>query len=185
MSFERVEVSEHDFDDATRSASRLDLVRENPTPVVGGLAVLVVAGLLFLASTGAFVLADPFGFGVRFGAVEPVPADDDGTLTAAEFHGRVAAEYGDTSMRWYGTRLELTYATDAEPGPPLAAEVVQIAEWYADYVGDGGDAAGLQLTADTADGRARVTIDSDDARAFAAGDISREEYQRRVLGSSG
>jgi hypothetical protein len=88
-------------------------------------------------------------------------------------------------MRWYGTRLELTYASDAEPGPPLAAEVVQIAEWYADYVGDGGDAAGLQLTADTADGRARVTIDSDDARAFAAGDISREEYQRRVLGSSG
>lgn len=34
-----------------------------------------------------------------------------------------------------------------------------IGVWYAEYVGDGGDANSLQITVSTGEGRARVTVD--------------------------
>jgi len=185
MSFERVEVHESDFDDEIRAATTLELLRENPRPVAAAVALVAVAAVVALASAGVFVLADPFGLGYRFGAVDAVADDGDDTLTAAELHGRVAAEHGDTSMRWYGRGLELTYTSSADSNAAVTAELVRVAEWYAEYVADGGDAASLRVTVDVAGGgRGRVVVDRADAAAFAAGDLSRAEYRSRVLASS-
>jgi hypothetical protein len=185
MRFERVEVRASDFDDEIRAASTLELLRENPRPVAAAAVVLLVAALVALASAGVLVLADPFGLGYRFGAVDAVADDGDGTLTAAELHGRVAAEYGGASMRWYGRGLELSFTTTAESNAAVAAELTRVAEWYAEYVADGGEAASLRITVDVANaGRGRVVVDRADAAAFAAGDISRAEYRSRVLASS-
>jgi hypothetical protein len=184
MTFEQVEVRASDFDDEIQAASTRELLRENARTVGAGVAVLLVVAVVGLASAGVFVLSDPFGLGYRYGAVEAVPADDDGTLTAAELHGRVAAEYDGTSMQWYGRELELSYASSAASNAALVDELTGIAAWYAEYVADGGDAASLQVTVNVADGgRGRVVVERADAAAFAAGDISRTEYQSRFLES--
>jgi hypothetical protein len=182
MRFEQVEVRASDFDDVT-AASTAAIVRENAGLVVAVVAVLSVVVVAMLASAGVFVVSDPLGLGIRFGAVEAVSPNDDGTLTAAELHGRVAAEYGDSSMRWYGRGLELSYRSDATTTGALAEEVSTVAVWYAEYVGDGGDADSLEITVRTGDGRARVTIDRADAAAFAAGDISESQYRSRIFQS--
>ncbi|WP_435196307.1 hypothetical protein [Natronomonas sp. EA1] len=182
MSFEQVEVRASDFDEEIEGASTLELVRENIGSVGGGLLILLGVALFLLANAGVFVLADPFGLGYRYGAVEPVAPDSDGTLTAAEFHGTVAAEYGETSLAWSGRTLELSYTSTASENGALTEEITAIAITYATYVGDGGDAAALQITA-TVEGRgqARVTVDSADARAFAAGDLTESEYRTRIF----
>jgi hypothetical protein len=187
MRFEQVYVSEGDFDDVS-APSTLELIRENPRPVVAGLAILVVAALVGAASVGAVVLADPLGLGYRYGAVDAVPADGDGTLTTAEFHGRVADEVagGDTSLQWYGRTLELSYVSSADSNEALVAELTEVGVLYAEYVADGGDAARLRVTADIADGgRARVFVSSADATAFANGELSRGQFQSRILDSAG
>ncbi|MUV57814.1 hypothetical protein [Halogeometricum sp. CBA1124] len=183
MQFEQVEVRASDFDDEVTAASTADILRENAGVAVAAAAVLSVVVVAMLASAGVFVVSDPFGLGIRFGAVEAVSPNDDGTLTAAELHGRVAAEYGGSSMRWYGRGLELSYRSDATTTGTLAEEVSTVAVWYAQYVGDGGDADSLELTVRTGDGRARVTIDRADAAAFAAGDITESEYRSRIFQS--
>ncbi|WP_255150857.1 hypothetical protein [Halorarius halobius] len=181
MSFEQVEVTGGDFDDEIAGASTLELLRENALTVGAAVAILLVVSVAGLASAGVFVVADPFGLGYKFGAVEAVQPDDDGTLTAAELHGRVTAAHRDTSMRWYGRGLELSYRSDAGTDAALVEEVTTVATWYAEYVGDGGEAASLEVTVRTDDRRARVTVQRADAAAFAAGDISRSEFQSRVF----
>lgn len=183
MEFEQVRISEHDFDEEIRGPNTLELVRENWATV--GASVVIVVGVVVaaLAAAGVFVVSDPFGLGYRYGAVDAVAPDDDGTLTAAEFHGQVASEYDDTSLGWSGRTLELSYTSGAASNAALADELTQIAVWYADYVGDGGDAERLQVTASVGDGRARVVVDSADASAFAAGDITEAEYRSRIFES--
>lgn len=183
MSFEQHEVRASDVDVGT--ASTRELLRENARPVGAGLVVLALVAAVSLASAGVFVVSDPFGLGYRYGAVSPVATDGDSQLTAAEFHGRVAGDYRDTSLSWSGRTLRLSYASDAASNGALAAELVGIAVVYATYVDDGGDAARLRITA-TLEGRgqARVVVDSADAAAFAAGEISRPTYRERVLAPS-
>lgn len=183
MSFEQHEVRASDVDVGT--ASTRELLRENARPVGAGLVVLALVAAVSLASAGVFVVSDPFGLGYRYGAVSPVATDGDSQLTAAEFHGRVAGDYRDTSLSWSGRTLRLSYASDAASNGALAAELVGIAVVYATYVDDGGDAARLRITA-TLEGRgqARVVVDSADAAAFAAGEISRSTYRERVLAPS-
>lgn len=183
MQFEQVEVRESDFEDEITGASTAQILRENALLVGACVAVVLVVLVAALASTGAFVVSDPFGLGFRFGAVDTVSPNDDGTLTAEELHGRVAAQYDDTSMRWYGRGLELSYRSRATTNGDLAGEITTIAVWYADYVGDGGDATSLEITARTGDGRARVTVDRSDAAAFAAGDITESQYRSRIFQS--
>jgi hypothetical protein len=182
MQFEQVTVRASDVDVGT--ASTRELLRENARPVGAGLLVVAVVAAVSLANVGVFVISDPFGLGYRYGAVSPVAPDGDSQLTAAEFHGQVASEYRDTSLSWSGRTLELSYASDATSNDALAAELVEVAVVYATYVDDGGDAARLQITADLeGDGRARVVVDSADAAAFAAGDVSRATYRERILSS--
>ena len=180
MQFEQVEVRASDVDVGT--ASTRELLRENARPVAAGLLVVVVVAAVSLANVGVFVISDPFGLGYRYGAVSPVAPDGDSQLTAAEFHGQVASEHRDTDLSWSGRTLRLSYASDATSNDALAAELVDVAVVYATYVDDGGDAARLRITANV-DGRggARVVVDSADAAAFAAGDISRATYRDRVL----
>lgn len=186
MEFERVEVREGDFDEEIRGPSTRQLLREHALTVGAAVGILLVVAVAVLAGAGALVVSDPFGLGYRYGAVEPVQPNDDGTLTAAEFHGRVAAAHVDTSLRWYGRGLELDYESRATSDPALADEITRIARWYADYVADGGDAARLQITATVTDGsRVRVTVASADARQFAAGEISEDKYRRRIIDGSG
>lgn len=185
LEFERVEVRESDFDAEIRGPSTVELLRENALTVGAGIVILLVGTVAISASAGLFVVADPFGFGYRFGAVEAVTPNDDGTLTAAELHGQVAAAYDDTSMRWYGRGLELAYESSADSNAALATELTEIGTWYATYVGDGGEARSLQITATVrGGGRARVTIARADAAAFAAGDISESEYRSRIFASA-
>ncbi len=180
MQFEQFEVRASDVDVGT--ASTRELLRENARPVGAGLLVLAVVAAVSLANVGVFVISDPLGLGYRYGAVTPVAADGDSQLTAAEFHGRVAGEYRDTSLSWSGRTLEFSYASDATSNEALAAELVDVAVVYATYVDDGGDAARLQITADLEGrGQARVVVERADAAAFAAGDISRATYRERVL----
>jgi hypothetical protein len=185
MEFEQVEVRESDFDEEIRGASTLEILRENALSVGAGLAILAVFTVVLLANSGVFVVADPLGLGYRFGAVPPVTPNDDGTLTAAEFHGQVATSFEDTSLRWNGRQLQLSYTSRASTNAALADELTRIAVGYATYVGDGGDAASLRITANIEGrGRAVVVVDRADAAAFAAGDISRSEYRSRILNSS-
>lgn len=180
MQFEQVEVRASEID--VGGASTRELLRENARPVGAGLLVLAVVAAVSLASAGVFVISDPFGLGYRYGAVSPVATDGDAQLTAAEFHGQVAADYRDTTLSWSGRTLQLSYASDATSNEALATELVDIAVVYAAYVDDGGDAARLRITADLEGrGQARVVVDSADAAAFAAGDISRSAYRERVL----
>jgi hypothetical protein len=180
MQFEQYEVRASDVDVGT--ASTRELLRENARPVGAGLVVLLVVAVVSLAGAGVFVVSDPFGLGYRYGAVSPVATDGDSQVTAAEFHGQVASEYRDTTLSWSGRTLRISYASDATSNDALAAEFVDIAVRYAAYVDDGGDAARLRITADLdGGGGARVVVDSTDAAAFAAGDISRATYRDRVL----
>jgi hypothetical protein len=181
MEFEQVEVRESDFDEEVRGASNRELLRENWWSVGGGVAILLVVAVAALASAGVFVVSDPFGFGYRYGAVDPVSPNGDGRLTAAELHGQVAANYSDTSMSWNGRTLQVAFHTDATSNERLVEDVLQVATGYADYVGDGGDAASLQITVRTTEGRARVRVDRADAAAFAAGDISESTYRSRIF----
>lgn len=182
MDFERVEVRASDFDAEARGPRTRDLLREYAPTLGAAVAILLVGLVVFAASLGVVVVSDPFGLGYRFGAVDPVAPDGTAPLTAAEFHGRVAAAYDDTSLRWRGRDLRLSYASRASTGAALREEVMQIATWYADYVGDGGTARSLRITAVVGnDARVRVTVDSGDAAAFAAGDISAADYRSRVL----
>ena len=181
MEFEQVEVRESDFDDEVRGASNRELLRENWWSVGGGLAILLVVAVAALASAGVFVVSDPFGFGYRYGAVDAVSPNDDGTLTAAELHGQVAANYSDTAMNWNGRALQVGFRSDATSNAQLAEDVLQVATGYATYVGDGGDAASLQITVRTAEGRARVRVDRTDAAAFANGEISASQYRSRIF----
>ena len=183
MHFEQVEVRESDFDDEIAGASTAELLRENASIVGATVAVVLVVAVAALASAGVFVVSDPFGLGIRFGAVEAVAPNDDGTLTAPELHGRVAAQHADTSMRWYGRGLELSYRSTATTDRALVEEITTVAAWYADYVGDSGDAESLEITARTDEGRARVAVDRADAAAFAAGDITESQYQSRIFQS--
>ena len=181
MQFEQVEVQASDFDDEIAGASTAELLWENAATVGAAVAILLLVAGAALAFAGVFIVSDPFGFGIRFGAVEAVAPDDDSTLTAAEFHGRVAAQYADTSMRWYGQGLELTYRSAATTDRTLVDEIATIAVWYADYVGDGGDAKSLEITVHTGEGQARVTVDRADAAAFAAGEITESQYRSRIF----
>lgn len=185
MAFEQAEVSESDFDAEIRGPSTLELLRENALTVGAAVAILLVGTVALSASAGLFVVSDPFGLGYRFGAVEATAPNDDGTLTAAEFHGKVADAHDDTSLRWHGRGLQLSYTSTADSNAVLAAEVTRIATWYATYVDGGGTARSLRITAAVQDrGRLRVVVDSADAAAFAAGDISESEYQTRIFEQS-
>lgn len=181
MQFEQVEVSAGDFSDEIAGASTRELLRENAITVGAAVAILLVVAVAGLASTGVFVVSDPFGLGYKFGAVEPAQPNDDGTLTEGELHGLVAETYADTSMRWYGRGLELSFGSDAGSNAALVEDVTTVATWYAQYVGDGGTASSLEITVRTAEGRARVTVARADAAAFAAGDISESEYRSRIF----
>jgi hypothetical protein len=185
MQFEEVHVRDSDFDEEVRGVSNVQLLKENAATVLASVVIVVGVVLFALASAGVFVLSDPVGLGYRYGAVDATPPDDDGTLTAAEFHGRVAADFADTSLTWSGRGLQLSYTSAASSNAALADEVTRIATAYADYVSDGGEADSLQITARVGDqGRARVVVDAADARAFASGDISESEYRSRIFGES-
>lgn len=183
MELERVEVRESDFAEEVRGPSTVELLRDHWLSVGGGLLVILVVAVAALASAGVFVLSDPVGLGYRFGAVDPVQPDDNGTLTAAELHGRVDAAYEETSLRWSGRDLHLSYRTTATERSEIVAEVTTVATWYATYVGDGGDAARLRVTVESQGSRSRVFVERADAAAFDRGDISREEYQSRIFQS--
>lgn len=185
MEFEDVEVREGDFDDEIRGPSNRQLLREHALTVGAGVAILLVVAVAALASAGVFVVSDPVGLGYCYGAVEAVPPDDDGQLTASEFHGRVAATYEDTSLRWYGRGLELSYQSRATSDTEVVDEITTIATWYATYVASGGDADRLQVTATIRDDtQVRETVASEDARRFASGEISEAEYRSRIFEGS-
>ena len=183
MRFKQVEVHESDFDDEIAGASTGELLRENAFTVGAGVILLVLATIAGLAWTGVFVVSDPVGLGIRFGAVDAVAPNEDTTLTAAELHGHVAEQYTDTSMRWYGQGLELSYQSEATVNQELVEEITTIAVWYAEYVGDGGEADSLAITARTDDARAHVTVSRAAAMAFATNDITKAQYQNRIFQS--
>lgn len=186
MAFEQIEVHESDFADEIRGPSNRQLLREHALSVGAGVAILLVVAVAVLANAGVFVVSDPFGLGYRYGAVEAVAPNDDGTLTAGEFHGRVAAAYDDTSLQWDGRNLALAYRSSATSSGALADELTRIATWYATYVDDGGTARQLRITATVGESRrVRVTVASADARRFAAGEISETEYRSRIFDESG
>lgn len=179
--FERVEVKASDFDDEVQGPSNVQLLRENPGVAVGIVVVLVGLLVAALALSGAVVVADPTGT-YRFGAVTATPVDGDGTLTAGEFRTQLEADHEVATMRWSGRGLDITVETDATANDAVVAEVMGVARSYATYVDSGGEAAALELTVATPDGEARVRINSDDAQAYADGDISEGTYRDRVFG---
>ena len=182
MRFELVEADPATFEPGS-GASYLDILRENAVLAVVAFLVVSVAGLTVLANAGVFVLADPFGLGYRYGAVDAVQPDGDGTLTAGEFHAIVDEEYDVQGVSWSGRTLELRYATNADSGGALGAQLGDIAVTYADYVEQGGDAGRLQVTAVRDDGRsARITVERSLAQRFVDGELSRDEYVSRALG---
>ncbi len=181
MQFEQAEVRASDFDRETRVPSTAAILRENARVAAAAVAVAAVVVVAALASAGVFVVTDP-AFGYRYGAVPAESPDDDGRPTAAEFHGRVAADHAETALSWSGRTLQLTFRSDAEAGDALADEVVAVAVTYAAYVERGGDGARLRITARVGDRRARAVVEGEDAAAFARGDITREAYAGRVVG---
>jgi hypothetical protein len=182
MQFELVETDPSAFEPGS-GASYLDILRENAALAVVAFLVVSVAALAVLANAGVFVLADPFGLGFRYGAVEAVQPDGDGTLTAGEFAGLVAEEHDVQGVSWSGRTLELRYATNADSGGALGAELGDIAVTYAEYVERGGDAARLQVTAVREDGRgARIVVERSLAQRFVDGELTREQYVSRALG---
>ena len=98
MRFELIETDPDEFVPGEGS-SYLDILRENAALAVAASLVLSVVGLTVLANAGVFVLADPFGLGYRYGVVDAVEPDDDGTLTAGEFRSLVAADHDVQSVR--------------------------------------------------------------------------------------
>lgn len=181
MRFELVETDPDEFVPGEGS-SYLDILRENAALAVAASLVLSVVGLTVLANAGVFVLADPFGLGYRYGVVDAVEPDDDGTLTAGEFRSLVAADHDVQSVSWSGRTLELRYATNAGSNAALGSELGDIAGTYAEYVGSSGNAAQLQVTAVRGDGSgARVTVERSLAQQFADGELSRDEYVSRAL----
>lgn len=185
MAFEQVEVHEADFAEEIQGPGNLQLLRENALTVGTGVAILLLVAVAVLANAGVFVLADPFGLGYRYGAVDAVQPNDDGRLTAGEFHGLVAAEYDDTTVRWDGRKLTLRYRTSANGEAAVADELVTIAKWYATYVNDGGAARRLRITAISTDGpRFRVTVPGTAARRYATDEISETEYRSRIFDTS-
>jgi len=186
MRLDRVEVTEDDFDAELDAPSFLDLLAENPLPAVVAVAVVAVAAVAVLAGSGVFVVSDPFGLGYRYGAVDTVEPDDDGTFTAGEFRAAVEEEYEVETVRYSGRRLELVYETGAGSNEAFTGEVATVAELYARYAASGGDAERLRIVA-TADGDrvGRLTVESSWAREFAAGDLSREEYLSRIASTAG
>jgi hypothetical protein len=186
MRLDRVEVTEDDFDAELDAPSFLDLLAENPLPAVVAFVVVAVAAVAVLAGSGVFVVSDPFGLGYRYGAVDAVEHDDDGTFTAGEFRAAVEEEYEVETVRYSGRRLELVYETGAGSNEAFTGEVATVAELYARYAASGGDAERLRIVA-TADGDrvGRLTVESSWAREFAAGDLSREEYLSRIASTAG
>jgi hypothetical protein len=186
MRLDRVEVTEDDFDAELDAPSFLDLLVENPLPAVVAFVVVAVAAIAVLAGSGVFVVSDPFGLGYRYGAVDAVEPDDDGTFTAGEFRAAVEEEYEVETVRYSGRRLELVYETGAGSNEAFTGEVATVAELYARYAASGGDAERLRIVA-TADGDrvGRLTVESSWAREFAAGDLSREEYLSRIASTAG
>lgn len=185
MGLERVEVTEDDFEAELDTPSFLDLLAENPLPAVVAAVVVSVAAVAVLAGSGVFVLSDPFGLGYRYGAVEAVEPDGDGTFTAGEFRGAVAEEYEVETVRYSGRRLELVYRTDSTSNEGFTGEVATIAELYARYAASGGEAERLRIVP-TADGNrvGRLTVESSWAREFAAGDLTRETYLSRIASTA-
>jgi hypothetical protein len=181
MRLDQVEITEDDFESELETPSFLDLLAENPLPAVVAAVVLGVAAVAVLAGSGVFVLSDPFGLGYRYGAVEAVEPDDDGTFTAGEFRAAVEEEYEVETVRYSGRRLELVYETGAGSGQAVTGEVATVAELYARYAASGGDAERLRIVAtDGGDRVRRLTVESSWAREFAARDLSREEYLSRI-----
>ena len=186
MRLERVEVTGEDFDAELETPSFLDLVVENPLPVVAAVLVLSVAAVAVLAGSGVFVVSDPFGLGYRYGAVDAVQPDDDGTFTAGEFRAAVEAEYRVETVRYSGRRLELVYGTDAASNEAFTDEVATVAELYARYAASGGNTERLRIVATSEGDRVgRLTVESSWAREFANGDISRETYLSRIASTAG
>ncbi|MEF8842904.1 MAG: hypothetical protein V5A62_14980 [Haloarculaceae archaeon] len=186
MRLDRVEITGADFEDELDTPSFLDLLAENPLPAVVAFLVLAVAGVAVLAGSGVFVVSDPFGLGYRYGVVDAVEPDDDGTFTAGEFRAAVEAEYEVETVRYDGRQLELVYRTDAASDEAFTGEVATVAELYARHVDSGGDTERLRIVA-TADGNrvGRLTVESSWAREFAAGDLSREAYLSRIASTAG
>ncbi len=186
MRLERVEVTEDDFESELETPSFLDLVAENPLPVVAAALVLSVAAVAVLAGSGVFVLSDPFGLGYRYGAVDAIEPNDDGTFTAGEFRAAVAEDYRVETVRYSGRQLELVYETDATSNEAFTGEVATVAELYARYAASGGEAERLRIVA-TSDGNrvGRLTVESSWGREFASGDISREAYLSRIAETAG
>jgi len=186
MRLDRAEITGEDFDSELEVPGFLDLLAENPLPAVAAFLVVSVAAVAVLVGSGAFVLSDPFGLGYRYGAVEAVEPDGDGTFTAGEFRGAVAEEYEVETVRYSGRRLELVYRTDSTSNEGFTGEVATIAELYARYAASGGEAERLRIVA-TADGNreGRLTVESSWAREFAAGDLSRETYLSRIASTAG
>lgn len=186
MRLDRVQVTEEDFESELEAPSFLDLVAENPLPAIVAAVVLAVAGVAVLAGSGVFVVSDPFGLGYRYGAVEAVEPDDDGTFTAGEFRAAVEEEYEVETVRYSGRRLDLVYRTEAASDEAFTGEVATIAELYARYAASGGNAERLRIVAtDDGDRVGRLTVESSWAREFAAGDLSREEYLSRIASTAG
>jgi hypothetical protein len=186
MRLERVEVTEDDFESELETPSFLDLVAENPLPVVAAALVLSVAAVAVLAGSGVFVLSDPFGLGYRYGAVDAIEPNDDGTFTAGEFRAAVAEDYRVETVRYSGRQLELVYETDATSNEAFTGEVATVAELYARYAASGGEAERLRIVA-TSDGNrvGRLTVESSWGREFASGDLSREAYLSRIAETAG
>ena len=186
MRLDRVEVTEDDFEAELDTPSFLDLIAENPLPAVVAVAILAVAAVAVLAGSGVFVVSDPLGLGYRYGAVDAVEPDDDGTFTAGEFRAAVAAEYEVETVRYSGRQLELVYETGADSNEAFTDEVATVAELYARHVASGGDTERLRIVA-TSDGNrvGRLTVESEWAREFAAGDLSREAYLSRIASTAG
>ncbi|MEF8876403.1 MAG: zinc ribbon domain-containing protein [Haloarculaceae archaeon] len=186
MRLDRVEITESDFESELETPGFLDLLAENPLPAVVAAVVLAVAAVAVLSGSGVFVVSDPFGLGYRYGAVDAVQPDDDGTFTAGEFRAAVEAEYEVETVRYSGRRLELVYRSGADSNEAFTGEVATVAELYARYAASGGEAERLRIVA-TADGNrlGRLTVESSWAREFAAGDLSREAYLSRIASTTG
>lgn len=186
MRLDRVRVTEDDFESELETPSFLDLLAENPLPAVVAAVVLAVAAVAVLAGSGVFVVSDPFGLGYRYGAVDAVEPDDDGTFTAGEFRAAVEEEYEVETVRYSGRRLELVYETGAGSDESFTGEVATIAELYARYAASGGDVERLRIVAtDDGDRERQFIVESAWAREFAGGDLSREEYLSRIASTGG
>lgn len=180
---EAVEVRASDFDDEVSVPGMLSVARENPGTTAAAVVIAVVAVVGALAWSGAFVVADPTGT-YRFGGVSAAPVDGD-VGTAGEFRTRLAADHELTGMHWVGRSLEVSVESDATTQAALVDEIMSVARTYAEFAASGDAGAALELTVSTPDGLASVRVASGDARAFAAGDLSEDQYRDRVFGGSG